>query len=139
MNSRHPDPRRMWKWGWRGTFWTTSEKQIPRANSEANSEGKLRTKLRTKLSLFSKTEAFVFLHIAEISARYHRQNDRTDLAHLFCVQKIHKKHNLDSFFQGAFFGEVFAQQGRARGPGARGPYGPWPIWALAHMGYVPDF
>ena len=39
---------------------------------------------------------------------------------------------MDSFFQGAFFGEVFAQQGRARGP-----YGPWPIWALAHMGPGP--
>ena len=24
VNSRHSDPRRMWKWGWRGTFWTTS-------------------------------------------------------------------------------------------------------------------
>ena len=46
---------------------------------------------------------------------------------------------------------MFAQQGRARGPGAHmgpGPYGPWPIWAwpiwplpiwaMAHMGYVPD-
>ena len=40
-------------------------------------------------------------------------------------------------FLGAFSGEVFAQQGRARGPGARGPYGPWPIWALAHMGLGP--
>ena len=28
---------------------------------------------------------------------------------------------------------MFAQQGRARGPGARGPYGPWPKWALAHL------
>ena len=61
------------------------------------------------------------------------ENDRTDVPHLFCLQKTTKKHNLDSFFQGAFFGEVFAQQGRARGPGARGPYGPWPIWTLARM------
>ena len=87
------------------------------------------------LLILCKTETFVFWHITEISARYRRQNDRTDVAHLFCFKKSHtKKHNLDSFFQGAFFGEVFAQQGRARGPGARGPYGPWPIWALAHMG-----
>ena len=25
VNSRHPDPRRMWKWGWRGTSWTISQ------------------------------------------------------------------------------------------------------------------
>ena len=48
-------------------------------------------------------------------------------------------------FQGAFSENMFAQQGRARGPYGPwpiwtlahmglGPYGPWPIWALAHMG-----
>ena len=31
-----------------------------------------------------KTKTFVFGRIAEISARYRRQNDRTDAARLFC-------------------------------------------------------
>ena len=28
MNSRHPDPRRMWKWGRRGTSWTISRSKL---------------------------------------------------------------------------------------------------------------
>merc|ERR1712139_25738 len=124
----------------------------PPAHVEVGSEGhfpgsklrgpgsKLRGQITDQIMSFFKNGNLRFLthrHIAEISARYRRQNDRTDAAHLFCFQKIHTKHNLDSFFQGAFFGEVFAQQGRARGPGARGPYGPWPIWALARVGPGP--
>ena len=88
-------------------------------------------------------KTFVFGHIAEISARYRRQNDHTDVAHLFNGVKILKKIRNSTIFLGAFSGEVFAQQGRARGPGARGPmgpgpYGPWPIWTLAHMGLGPS-
>ena len=62
------------------------------------------------------------------------------------IKSFKNVHNLQIFL-GAFSGEVFAQQGRARGPGpgahmalahmGPGPYGPWPIWALAHMGPGP--
>ena len=40
--------------------------------------------------VLDKTKTFVFWHIAEISARYYRQIDRTDVAHLFCFQEIMK-------------------------------------------------
>ena len=45
-----------------------------------------------------KTKTFVFWHIAEISARYCRQNDRTDVAHLFCFQEISKNQDGSGFF-----------------------------------------
>ena len=45
-----------------------------------------------------KTKTFVFWHIAEISARYCRQNDRTDVAHLFCFQEIIKNQEGSGFF-----------------------------------------
>ena len=38
--------------------------------------------------LLAKTKTFVFWHIVEISARYYRQIDRTDVAHLFWFQEI---------------------------------------------------
>ena len=44
-----------------------------------------------------KTKTFVFWHIAEISARYCRQNDRTDVAHLFCFQEIIKNQDGSGF------------------------------------------
>ena len=34
------------------------------------------------------TQSFVFRRIAEISARFRRENDRTDVPHLFCFHKI---------------------------------------------------
>ena len=40
--------------------------------------------------VLAKTKTFVFWHIVEISARYYRQIDRTDVAHLFCFQEIMK-------------------------------------------------
>ena len=40
--------------------------------------------------VLAKTKTFVFWHIAEISGRYCRQIDRTDVAHLFCFQEIMK-------------------------------------------------
>ena len=40
-----------------------------------------------------------------------------------------------SLFRGSFFGEGFPESRGARGPGARAPYGPGPIRALAHMGH----
>ena len=43
-----------------------------------------------KSIFLAKTKTFVFWHIAEISARYRRQIDRTDVAHLFCFQEIMK-------------------------------------------------
>ena len=113
----------------------------------ANYEGKLRTKLRTKLRLFSKTETFVFWHIAEISARYRRQNDRTDVAHLFCFQKTTTKTQFGLFFPGCVF--WWGVRPTRKGPGPRGPgptwalahmgpgpYGPWPIWQIIS---IPDF
>ena len=45
-----------------------------------------------------KTNTFVFWHIAEISARYCRQNDRTGVAHLFCFQEIIKNQDGSGFF-----------------------------------------
>ena len=40
--------------------------------------------------VLAKTKTFIFWHIVEISARYCRQIDRTDVAHLFCFQEIMK-------------------------------------------------
>ena len=78
------------------------------------------------------------------------------MSRIFFVSQKQQKQTIWTLFSRVrFFGEVFAQQGRARGPGARGPcgpwpmciwalahtgpgpYGPWPIWALAHMGLGP--
>ena len=79
-------------------------------------------------SFVRKTESFVFWHITEISARYRRQNDRTDAAHLFCFPKILKK-TFGLFFPGCVF--WWGVRPTRKGPG--------PIWAMAHMGDVPDF
>ena len=68
-------------------------------------------------SFVRKTETFVFWHITEISARYRRQNDRTDVAHLFLFQRTHTKTQFGLFFPGWVFW-----------------WGVWSIWALAHMG-----
>ena len=40
--------------------------------------------------VLAKTKTVVFWHIVEISARYYRQIDRTDVVHLFCFQEIMK-------------------------------------------------
>ena len=90
-------------------------------------------------SFVRKTETFVFWHITEISARYRRQNDRTDAAHLFCFQKIQKNTIWTLFSRVRFLVRCLPNKEgpRAHGPGAHmgpGPYGP----SLAHMGYVPD-
>ena len=40
----------------------------------------------TKQLILRKTQSFVFRRIAEISAQLRRENDRTDVPHLFCFQ-----------------------------------------------------
>ena len=45
---------------------------------------------RSKIKVLPKTKHFVFWHIAEITARYHRQNDPTGVAPLFGFHKIKK-------------------------------------------------
>ena len=75
-------------------------------------------------SCVRKTETCVFWHITEISARYRRQNDRTDVAHLFCFKKTTQKTQFGLFFPGCVF--LWGVCPTRKGPG--------PIWALAHMG-----
>ena len=49
--------------------------------------------LRAGYGIFKqKTESFVFWRISEISARNRRQNDRTDVAHLFCQKPDFSKN-----------------------------------------------
>ena len=69
-----------------------------------------------KSGFLPKTKTFVFWHIAEISARYRRQNDRTDVAHLFCFHKIIKNHkNRSKTHQSRFLGGKKAPAGMSRG------------------------
>ena len=90
-------------------------------------------------SCVRKTETFVFWHIAEILARKLVENDRTDVAHLFCFQKT-QKTQFGLFFPGCVF--WWGVCPTRKGPGPRGPgpiwalahMGPGPLWALAHMG-----
>ena len=68
-------------------------------------------------SFCPKTKTFAFWRTAESSTRYRREHDRTDAAHLFYFPKDTKTY-LDSFFQRAFFSEVFATtSGTGTGPG----------------------
>ena len=82
----------------------------------------------------------------KISARYHHHSSCNVGAHIFCFHKNIKNQQNSFDFQGAFFGEVFAQQVVGPAPWARAGPGsmglvPWSHvpWARLSRGPLLDF
>ena len=129
MNSRHPDPRRMWKWGWRGTSWTISRSKL---------RGQIRDQITDKIMSFFKKGNLRRDTAAKMIVRTPR---------IFFVSKKTQKSTIWTLFSRVRF--LVRCLPNKEGPGAHmapgpygprailsmglGPYGPWPIWAMAHM------